>query len=396
MSHQPSTISHSPSAIYVHIPFCLRKCFYCDFASFPGKEHLYEPYVEALREEIRLGAERYPEARISTIYLGGGTPNVLTPEQLGSILEQIRQSFQVCFNAEITTEANPGGSLNFQLPTWTPQHPTPDTQHLEFNRLSLGVQSFHNNELGRLGRIHTADEAVGAFLCAREAGFRNISIDLMYGIPEQTLDSWGETLRRAIELGSEHISLYSLTVEEGTPFHEMWCEGRLEIPGNDIEADMYEAAIEMLTSAGFIHYEISNFAKPGFESRHNTTYWRNEPYFGFGAGAASYLNGVRALNVSEVEEYICRMKNGEIPIESQESLTGCEAMGETMFLGLRMLRGVHKTDFAARYGVSPQEVFPEEILSLTARGLIEESGEYIRLTRTGLLLANEVFSAFVS
>ena len=316
-------------AAYIHIPFCVRKCLYCDFSSHAGMEHLFAPYVEALKTEIRREAERFPDARISTIYFGGGTPNILAPEQLAGILDEIRRSLQVADDAEISIEANPGvgervgewesgregewgrgrvGELPHSpilpFPRSSPCPPclsgSPPIRNPKseirnaFNRLSLGVQSFHDDELRLLGRIHTADEAVRAFHDAREAGFENISIDLMYGIPGQMLESWRATLDKALDLAPEHISLYSLTVEEGTPFHAMQVEGRLTLPGDEIEADMYEEAIRALTSAGFEHYEVSNFARPGFRCRHNITYWHNEPYFGFGAGATGYLPELRS------------------------------------------------------------------------------------------------------
>lgn len=388
---------------YIHIPFCVRKCLYCDFNSYPGKEELYGSYVEALKAEIRQAGERYPDARISTIYFGGGTPNVLSADQLAGILGEIRQSFQVADDAEISTEANPGVS--------SLQSTVCGLRSVGFNRLSLGVQSFHDDELRLLGRIHTVGEAVQAFRDARDAGFENVSIDLMYGIPGQTPESWQQTLAQAVALGSEHVSLYSLTVEEGTPFHSMQVEGRLTLPGDDIEADMYEDAIRALTDAGFVHYEISNFARPGFECRHNITYWHNEPYFGFGSGATGYIPprllsgegpGVRVpgyasriTNVPSVEEYIRRIQSGESPVECEEHLTGRPAMGETMFLGLRMLSGVDIEAFARRYGVLPQEVFAQEISELTQRGLIEVSEGRLRLTRQGLFLGTDVFVEFV-
>jgi oxygen-independent coproporphyrinogen-3 oxidase len=378
----PHTLWPMQSAsAYIHIPFCVRKCLYCDFNSYPGKEELFEEYVQALKAEIRLAAARFPEARVPTIYFGGGTPNVLSADQLTSVLDQITQSFDVLSDAEITIESNPG------LPI----------VRNGFNRLSLGVQSFEDNELRALGRIHTAGEAMKAY---RDAEFSNISVDLMYGIPGQTLGSWRETLDKALDLGPEHISLYSLTIEEGTPYWDMCRSGRLELPGDDIEADMYELAIEKLTSAGYEHYEISNFARPGFECRHNITYWENRPYFGFGAGATSYLahssvithqDCVRSTNVRSVEAYIA----GEPP-ESGECLTGKAAMGETMFLSLRMLRGVDVNAFRQRYGVTPQEAFPHEIPDLVERSLIEMTPDAIRLTRRGLFLANDVFTEFVS
>ncbi|MHB1001797.1 MAG: radical SAM family heme chaperone HemW [Armatimonadota bacterium] len=382
----------SPKSIYVHIPFCVRKCLYCDFASYPGKESVFDDYVDALKTEIRRAGERFPGAGISTVYFGGGTPTILRPDQLSGILDEIRGAFTLDPDAEISTEANPGASgddTGSLLPMF---------RHLResgFNRLSLGVQSFHDSELRLLGRIHSADDAVRAFGEAREAGFDNISIDLMYGIPEQTFQSWQTTLDRSVELQPNHISLYSLTVEEGTPFHRMQVQGALSLPGDDAEADMYEEAIRALTAAGFEHYEISNFAMPGFRCRHNITYWQNESYFGFGAGAASYMDGVRAANISAVDEYINLVKQGESPRASDESLPSVESMGETVFLGLRMMDGVDIDSFILRYGVSPVDAFPGQIDDLLARRLIAVSGNHIKLTHHGLLFANDVFAEFI-
>jgi len=372
------------ASLYVHIPFCVRKCLYCDFASYEGMESLFEPYVRALRTQIYRAAEHFTETRIPTIYFGGGTPNVLPPDLLASILDDIRRCFRVDADAEVSIEANPG-VISHQLSV---------ISETGFNRLSLGVQSLHDDELRQLGRVHTADEAISAFHEAREAGFENISVDLMYGIPGQTPESWRVTLGRVIDLGTEHVSLYSLTVEEGTPFHRMQCEGKLALPGNDIEADMYEDAIGTLTAAGFVHYEISNFARPGFECRHNITYWRNEPYLGFGAAATSYIGGTRATSVADVEEYIRRVGAHESAAATEERLTGRKAMGETMFLGLRMLRGIPEVN---RQGAknAKEEVFGPEIERLVERGLLERTDGFLRLTHRGLFLANDVFAEFV-
>ncbi len=374
------------ASLYVHIPFCARKCLYCDFASYVGMESLFEPYVRALRAQICRAAEHFMETRMPTVYFGGGTPNVLPNDLLASILDDIRRCFNVDADAEISTEANPGVSHS----------PTPPLPHslraAGFNRLSLGVQSLCDEELRQLGRVHTAEEAIEAFQGAREAGFENVSVDLMYGIPGQTTESWRETLGRVIDLGPEHVSLYSLTVEEGTPFHRMQCEGKLALPGNDIEATMYEDAIRTLTDAGFVHYEISNFARPGFECRHNITYWRNKPYLGFGAGATSYIDGTRATSVADVEEYIRRVEAHESAAESEEHLTGRKAMGETMFLGLRMLQGVNRQDAKYAKGI---DMFGPEIERLIERGLLERTDAFLRLTHRGLFLANDVFAEFV-
>lgn len=383
---------------YVHFPFCLRKCPYCDFTSYSGKEHLIPRYTEALKSEIRLQASRYGYACIRTIYVGGGTPNLLSPALLSDILEEIRGCFRVDEDAEITIEANPAVGIR-------------GLRAAGANRLSLGIQSLQDNELARLGRLHTAGEAMRAYVEAKGDGFRNVSVDLMYGIPEQTLDTWRETLGRVLDMGPAHISLYSLTIEEGTPFWDMCQSGSLQLPGDEPEADMYEEAIRVLTDAGFVHYEISNFARSGFECRHNIGYWLNEPYFGFGAGATSYLPAAssdretsrvpvysqytRASNVRSVEEYIRRMEAGETATESEECLTGRSAMGETMFLGLRMLRGVDIGSFVEKYGVTPAEAFGPEIESLSAQELLVEERGFLRLTYKGLLLANQVFMEFV-
>jgi oxygen-independent coproporphyrinogen-3 oxidase len=279
------------TAAYVHIPFCLRKCLYCDFNSYPGMEDLFLPYVEALRREIKAACSS--DTEIPSIFFGGGTPTLLPPELLSSVLEALKASFNVLSDAETSTEANPGTVTRGFLER---------LRSAGFNRLSLGVQSLFENELARLGRIHTPEEAIQAFNDARAAGFANINLDLMYGIPEETRNSWRRTLQRVLELGPEHISLYSLSIEEGTPFFRMYNSGDLELPGSEAEADMYEEAIRILTGAGFVHYEISNFARPGFQCRHNVTYWKNEPYFGFGAGAASFLGGVRRTNASAVQK----------------------------------------------------------------------------------------------
>ncbi len=400
------------TAVYVHIPFCVRKCLYCDFTSYAGKEELLQPYVMAVRAEIRRAAARYPGTTLSTIYFGGGTPNLLSARQLAGILDEIRRGFKVDDDAEISTEANPGG-FSHQLSVSSEQSETPIPPHshtpihlheVGFTRLSIGVQSFQDDELQLLGRIHSADEAVYEIDAARLAGFDNLNIDLMYAIPGQTRDSWQDTLAKTIDHGPEHVSLYSLTVEEGTPFHAMQADKKLVLPSSDIEADMYEDAIRMLTDAGFVHYEISNFARPGRECRHNQTYWRNEPYFGFGAGATSYLPplplsgegpGVRATNTRSPEDYIRRINADESPVESQERLVDRAAMGETMFLGLRMLDGVDVPAFMRRYGVLPQDVFASQIADLTARGLITATLLRIRLTETGLFLGNDVFAEFV-
>lgn len=384
----------SIGSIYVHIPFCVRKCHYCDFNSYSGLDSLFDSYVEAVNAEIRRDGACYPGARISTIYFGGGTPTVLSTAQLGGILSEIKSAFVVDSDAEVSIEANPGSALL--------SGEADAVKNLRslieygFNRLSLGVQTLDPSELSSLGRVHTVDEALQAFEAARAAGFRNISIDLMYGIPEQTRESWARSLDRVIALSPEHVSLYSLSVEEGTPFFERSQAGLLPLPGEDAETDMYEHAIKTLGTSGFEHYEISNFAKKGLASRHNTTYWHNEPYFGFGAGATAFLDRIRMTNHSQVERYIASTGSPAEMKESTERLPLEAEMGETAFLGLRMLVGVDDAAFARRYGVSFNTRFKDEMEKLTQRGLIVECDGFIRLSQRGLLFADEVFAEFVS
>jgi oxygen-independent coproporphyrinogen-3 oxidase len=381
-----------PTSIYVHIPFCQRKCLYCDFTSFAGREDLFDRYIGALKTEIRRNAERYPEARISTVYFGGGTPTVLSAKQLGGILEEIRTAFQVDEDAEISTEANPGSPL-FRLPLC---EGLSALCSFGFNRMSLGIQSFDASELRLLGRIHSAEEAVEGYHIARSAGFDNVSVDLMYGISRQTSESWRQTLREAVLLQPDHVSLYSLTVEAGTPFFDMDRRGELSLPGDDIEAEMYAEAIETLADAGFEHYEISNFCRPGRACRHNETYWRNEPYFGVGAGATSYLSGLRATNVGDAGGYVSRMESDESAVEFSERLDEAGEIGETSFLGLRMLRGIELASFERRYGKPFNQIFSRQVKDLTTRGLIEFTDGFVRLSKAGLMFADDVFVELIT
>ncbi|HOM72334.1 MAG TPA: radical SAM family heme chaperone HemW, partial [Armatimonadota bacterium] len=284
---------------YVHIPFCRAKCFYCDFNSYPGRENLFKDYVTALILEINRAEP--VEAELDSVYFGGGTPTILPPDALASVLDAINSRFGISGSAEVTVEANPG---------------TVDASSISelckagFNRLSIGVQSFNDDILERIGRIHTTSEARSAIMQGRDAGFSNISIDLMYALPDQTIEDWQNTLDAALEISPEHISLYELTVEEGTVFGNLRRKCQINLPDEDLQIEMYTLAINSLTNAGYEHYEVSNFAKPGYRSRHNQVYWRNEPYFGFGAGASGYIGGTRYTNISSPDFYIERLLAG--------------------------------------------------------------------------------------
>ncbi len=377
-------------AIYIHIPFCIRRCPYCDFNTYAGLERLQKPYVEALEREIRAYGQRLGRPQVPTVFFGGGTPTTLTGEQLCTILGAVREAFDVLPNAEITSEANPGtvDSNRFSA-----------MRDAGFNRLSLGVQSFNDDELHFLGRIHSAEEATEAYYEAHLAGFRNVNLDLMFGLPLQEAATWKRSLRRAIELKPEHLSLYALTVEQGTPLARWVADGRVPPPDDDAAAEMYDLACDVLEKAGYRHYEISNWALAGerdWRCRHNLVYWRYEPYLGFGAGAHSFDGKRRWWNVSPVAGYIDRLSRGETPVESWEDLDERLAMGEMMMVGLRLLEeGVPDARFRARFGISLQDAFSEEIGEMTQMGLVEWHDAGLRLTRRGWLVANRVFARFL-
>ena len=377
-----------PQALYIHIPFCAVRCHYCDFNTYAGLEKYFEPYADAVREEIRQAAGEYGRLPIQTIFIGGGTPTVLRPDQLGGILAACREHFAVAPDAEITSEANPG---------------TVDQAHftalraLGVNRLSMGVQSFDEAELKWLGRIHSAGEAEQAFDAAHAAGFTNINLDFIFGLPGQAPGAWARTLERAVGLGPEHLSLYSLTVEAGTPLADSVRRGRVPAPDDDLAADLYLASQDLLAAHGYAQYEISNWAKDAsHQCRHNLVYWRDEAYLGFGAGAHSYARDRRWWNVRPVPQYIQRINAGMLAVSGQETVGRRLEMGETMMLGLRLvLEGVGESGFRARFGVSLDEAFGEELAAVTARGLIERLPARVRLTAEGRLLGNQVFAEFL-
>lgn len=370
---------------YVHIPFCVRKCAYCDFNSYSGyTDGSVARYVDALEREIRSTEASTP---VDTIFFGGGTPTAIPAVDEARLLAAVLATPRVSTDAEITTEANPG---------------TMDVRHLAvlreagFNRISFGVQSFDPGLLKTLDRIHTADEAKNAVRAAREAGFENVSIDLMFALPRQTRAQWRSTLDQAFALETEHISLYSLIVEEGTGFHTLYRKGRLPLPDDDTAAEMFQMAIDGAGAAGFEQYEISNFARPGRQCRHNMHYWRNEPYYGFGCGAVSYVGGRRCTRLKSPAKYAEALETGGDIVDNCEASTPEETMAETMMLGLRLTEeGVDCAQFARRFGIDPRERYRADIDRFTRRGLLEVDRERIRLTKPGVFLASEVMMAFV-
>ena len=366
--------------VYIHVPFCVHKCGYCDFVSYAGVGGRAPDYVRAVCAEIERSPDRGTEA--ATVYFGGGTPTFLDAQALATVLETVHRVFRVAPCAEITLEANPTSIETAKLRA---------LRSAGFNRVSIGVQAFDDRMLRSLERAHTMADALRAVPAARAAGFENVSIDLMFGLPGQSASDWDNTLSQALALCAEHLSLYALTVEEGTPFAEYAAAGRLARPDDDAEAAMFERAIERLTAAGYEHYEISNFALPERRARHNVTYWHNRDYLGFGPGAASYRGGRRWLNEAGLERYITAALAGEPVAGDGEELAPEAAVGETLMLGLRMLEGVDTDAIQRRFGVDPLEYYAEEIARLVARGLLVKDKRRLRLTPLGVRLANDVF-----
>nr|AYQ75468.1 oxygen-independent coproporphyrinogen III oxidase [Cohnella candidum] len=380
----------TPRALYIHIPFCTNKCYYCDFNSYVAEGQPIDAYLDALELEMERTAAALPPERIETVFVGGGTPTVLNPVQMARFLASVRRHFPLAPGAEYTMEANPG---------------TTDPAKLEamreggVNRISFGAQTFDNELLKRIGRIHEADDVVRSIANAKAAGFSNLSIDLMFGLPNQKLHHLQDSVSRALELDLPHYSLYSLKVEENTLFHRLYERGELPLPEEDEEVEMYRHLMERLGGAGYRHYEISNFARPGFESRHNTVYWRNEPYYGLGAGAHGYARGIRHVNIKGVQPYIDAAQVKLPRLESHEVLPE-EAMEDFMMVGLRLLEGVRSADFEVQFGPGERlEVrFDDALRRLVGQGLLEktEAPEGFRLTAQGVMLGNEVFGAFLS
>jgi oxygen-independent coproporphyrinogen-3 oxidase len=373
--------------LYLHIPFCLRKCGYCAFNSQELLDTDLNGYVALLLEEMQLVPAAIPQQhQIDSIYFGGGTPSLLSSEQVALIIKQAAQIFGLSPNAEITLEANPGTVDHARLAAF---------RSAGINRLSLGVQSFDDNFLECLGRLHNADQAVKAFEEARKAGFENIGIDLMYALPSQNIIQWQTDLRQALTLSPEHFSIYGLTVEEGTPFSQRYHYDSPERADDDLSADMFEMTEDLLTAAGYEHYEIANYARSGYRSRHNSGYWLRDGYLGLGVGAHSFFNdgnGVRLCNVSSLNEYRDSLAAGRLPRLDIQCLTRDEAMEEFMFLGLRLADGVSLDEFERTFDCSYRSVYGTVIDEFVSLGLLLCHNNNMCLSRRGMLLSNQVFS----
>jgi oxygen-independent coproporphyrinogen-3 oxidase len=395
-----------PLGLYIHIPWCVTRCIYCDFNTYVnGDATLKSQYHQALLREIRASGAALNRPALKTIFFGGGTPTTMTPEQFGDLLVAVTDSFVLHPGAEITTEANPGTlTLDYLA----------QLRERGINRLSIGVQSFLNNELAFLSRLHNADQARQAVENARRVGFDNISLDLIFNLPGQVIDDWRDNLLAALALRPDHFSIYSLIVEPGTLLHQHITQGITPQPDDDVAAEMYELTINTLAEAGYLHYEISNWARnqgeadwatPQFAAEHNLLYWRNQPYLGVGAGAYSTISNQRWVNAKRPQDYITGVEQGDgLAMARNEQLAETierdTELAEHMMLGLRLLReGVGHTEFAARFGTSLMVRFRQEIEWGRQNGLLEivdaPAGSILRLTRSGRLLANQVSLKFI-
>ena len=376
------------AGIYIHIPFCRTRCSYCDFATGAYNGPLAERYVRALATEI-IGFERAAAGvrEVDTIYFGGGTPSLLAPAQVTRILQAVHQRFQVTTGAEVTMEMNPG--------TVTPQI-LQEFRAAGVNRASFGAQTFDDDELRRLGRSHTAEDARQTFAGLRGVGFENISFDLIAGLPGQTLSAWSRNMGEALALRPEHLSLYLLDVHEGTPLADQLRRGMWPQPDPDTAAEMYRLLLETTEAAGYEHYEISNFCLPGYESRHNMKYWTGAPYYGFGCSAHSF-DGERTRwsNERDAVRYVEMIEAGRSATIETIELDRQEASAEALFLGLRLMRGIDLQEHRARFGSNIREEHADDLARFSEAGLIEINDSIIRLTRSGTLLSNEVFAIFI-
>ena len=380
-------MEQQPLGLYIHIPYCIHKCGYCDFNSHPIKQDEMNHYIDALVAEMKHYAKTYSNTNIiRTIFLGGGTPTTLTVHQLERILKECVSEFTVASDAEITIEANPATIDIEQLKS---------IRQTGYNRISIGVQSFDKAELKLLDRAHGPEEIHSTVDRARKAGFDNLSLDLMFAVPNQSLSSWESNLNKALEKNPEHLSTYNLTIEQGTAFSKLQSNGKLIMPDDAHQLELYKRTIERLTKKGFHHYEISNFARRGKECKHNITYWENKNTLGLGAGASSYMNGTRFKNINLPAHYIRQVEEKKIAVEHSETLEPRQAMGETIMLGLRLLQGISIHQFEKRFQISFINLFRNIISALKEKELVIIEKDYLRLSQKGLFWADSVILEFI-
>ncbi|MCE3591532.1 MULTISPECIES: radical SAM family heme chaperone HemW [Streptococcus] len=370
-----------PSSAYVHIPFCTQICYYCDFSKVFIKNQPVDAYLEHLIQETR----SYEIGKLRTLYIGGGTPTALSAQQLAYLLTELPKVMDLSEVEEFTIEANPGDLDPDKIAV---------LKESQVNRVSLGVQTFDNKMLKKIGRSHQEQDIYDNIRHLKQAGFDNISIDLIYALPGQTMDQVKENVAKAIDLDIPHMSLYSLILENHTVFMNRMRRGKLPLPKEELEAEMFEYIIEELEKAGFEHYEISNFSKPGFESRHNLVYWDNAEYYGLGAGASGYVDGIRYKNHGPIRHYLEAVEAGKARI-TEEHLTLEEKMEEELFLGLRKKTGVSKARFEEKFGISFDQRYGQVVASLTEQGLLVPDDKQVRMTKRGLFLGDTVAEKFI-
>jgi len=373
-------------AAYIHIPFCEHICYYCDFNKFLLKGQPVDEYIEMLLKEMKMKTAAGACEKLNTIFVGGGTPTALNEYQLENLLAGIREILPYDGKGEFTFEANPGETSEGKLRI---------LYEYGVNRLSFGVQSFNDRLLKKIGRTHRAEDVHRTIENAVKVGFSNISLDLMFGLPGQTVEDFRDTLDEALSMQLQHYSSYSLIIEPKTIFYHLKRKGKLHLPSEDAEADMYGLLMDEMEKHGYRQYEISNFTLPGYESRHNLVYWNNEEYYGFGAGAHGYENGVRMSNYGALKKYIELLRGGMLPVIEKHPETKREKMEEEMFLGLRKNEGVSIRHFREKFQVDLSEIFADAVKEMEEKGLLEQVDGHIRLTRKGRFLGNEVFEAFL-
>ncbi|AJS57663.1 radical SAM family heme chaperone HemW [Paenibacillus sp. IHBB 10380] len=378
--------SRKTQAVYLHIPFCTNKCFYCDFNSYVLKDQPVMDYLVALDREMELTVANNPPGQIKSIFVGGGTPTVLKPNEMAYFLKSVRKHFpDWASDIEFSMEANPG---------------TTDLEKLTVmkeggvNRLSFGVQAFQNDLLSGIGRIHNTDDVYRSLENARKAGFDNMSIDLMFGLPNQTVEMLDESVTKALALDLPHYSIYSLKVEENTLFHTMYQKNQLPLPHEDDELQMYLLLMRRMKEAGYEQYEISNFAKPGLHSRHNMTYWLNEDYYGLGAGAHGYVGRQRHMNIKGVNAYVEGMAQG-LPRLDVNPISKEEAMEDFLMVGLRVMTGISRAHFEEQFQEQMDEIFAKPLHKMVSAGLLEVTEDGYRLSEQGILFGNDVFAEFI-
>lgn len=377
--------------LYIHIPFCVQKCFYCDFLSMPVDETVRRHYVRRLIEETEYKSQQYKGYEITSVFFGGGTPSILMETQIAEIMEALQQNFSIQKEAEITIECNPGTLARQKIITY---------KESGINRISMGLQSANNRELKMLGRIHTYEEFLHNYDLVRKGGIENVNVDLMSALPGQTVSDWERTLKEILKLRPEHISAYSLIIEEGTPFYQTYEEDEQRreegeepkyLPNEETEREMYRLTGALLKEKGYMQYEISNYAQKGRECQHNIGYWTRKNYLGLGLGSASLVENVRFSNTSDLQEYLA----GDFEEREREVLERREQMEEFMFLGLRMIKGVSRGDFKKAFGVEIEAVYGEVIKKMVSQGLLQQQAGRIFLTEEGISVSNYVMSEFL-